>query len=173
MTRSCILLVAVAAVGLHAADDVDCSGMKMKALRQWLTARGLRCDGCAEKADYVALCEANHNAPVVPPEEEEIAAVDELLKRQSGGPKVRTPGSGKDADIDELLKSMKGIPGMENIKMFRPEDIDKLAAEGKQGSGSKSAEQWRDELVSEERQSRSSPRLSALHLSATMALDGR
>ena len=100
------------------AGEVDCAGMKLKALRQWLAARGLKCDGCAEKADYVALCNQNKDAPLV-----------EALKTDDGKPsKVRTPGDagGGDTDINELLKSMKGMPGMENVKMFTPDDLKNL-----------------------------------------------
>ena len=42
-------------------DEVDCAGMKLKDLRQWLASRGLKCDGCVEKADYVSLCKQNEN----------------------------------------------------------------------------------------------------------------
>ena len=107
----CLLLLAL--LGARGDDDVDCKGMKGKQLRQWLAARALKCDGCAEKADFVALCEANRDAPLATPS----PAAD------SDGPRVRTPGQEKDADINELLKSMKGMPGMENIKVMTPDDI--------------------------------------------------
>ena len=107
-----VALVLLARV--HGDEDVDCAGMKLKALRQWLQARGLRCDGCAEKADYVALCEQNKDAQ----------PVETAIKNDEGEPsRVRTPGAKKDADIDELLKNMKGMPGMENIKMFTADDL--------------------------------------------------
>ena len=51
---------------------------------------------------FVALCESNRDAPLVQPPAD---SADE--------PRVRTPGTEKDADIDELLKNMKGIPGVE------------------------------------------------------------
>ena len=63
-----------------------------------------RCEGCAEKADFVAMCEANKDAPLKPKEE----------------PPANRPKEdpGKKEDIDDILGKMKGIPGMEGIKMF-------------------------------------------------------
>jgi hypothetical protein len=115
-----VLLLLVSLLVASGDDGVDCAAMRTKALRQWLAARGLKCDGCAEKADYVALCEQNRDAPLMEPPDEPAA---------SGGPRVRTPGPKKDADINELLKSMKGMPGMENIKVFSPDDLAGLSGE--------------------------------------------
>jgi hypothetical protein len=118
-----LLALPAAALGAGAAAEdeeaapVDCKGMKGKALRQWLVARGLKCDGCAEKSDFVALCEANKDAPVV-------ASRDPPLN-------IRTPGeSGSTDSVEDLLKSMKGVPGMENIKMFTADDLKNMGSEG-------------------------------------------
>merc|ERR1719291_1141061 len=83
------------------AAGVDCPSMKTKELRVFLRDRGLRCDGCAEKADFVQMCEDNKDKPTIPP-------VDEASTKP---PK-------DDKSIEELLASMKGMPGMEGIKMF-------------------------------------------------------
>lgn len=80
-----------------AEEEVDCQGMKLKPLRQWLAKRGLKCEGCAEKADYVSLCEANKDAP--------------LKEMPSSQHNIRTPGSDKNADIDDILGNLKGMPG--------------------------------------------------------------
>jgi hypothetical protein len=97
-----LLALPAAALGAGAAAEdeeaapVDCKGMKGKALRQWLVARGLKCDGCAEKSDFVALCEANKDAPVV-------ASRDPPLN-------IRTPGESGSTDS---VKNM-GSEGMAN-----------------------------------------------------------
>ena len=66
------------------------------------------CSCAVSLCSFVALCNANLNAPVLPKEEPPPAE-----------PK-------KDADIDDLLKNMKGMPGMENIKMFTAECVSQL-----------------------------------------------
>ena len=58
--RAITILLAIASVGVHADDEVDCNGMRTKALRQWLAARGLKCDGCAEKAE----CASGHRTRI-------------------------------------------------------------------------------------------------------------
>ena len=47
------------------ATAVNCGSMSVKRLRVWLAERGLQCNGCAEKSDYVALCNANLEVPVL------------------------------------------------------------------------------------------------------------
>ena len=97
--RSLALLALLASAA--ADDDVNCSKMKVKELRIFLADRGLKCDGCAEKADFVAMCEANKDAPLKPKVEE--APKEEPKKKE---------------DIEDILAGMKGMPGMEGIKMF-------------------------------------------------------
>jgi hypothetical protein len=98
--RSVVLLASLLA-SAAADDDVNCSKMKVKELRVFLADRGLKCDGCAEKADFVAMCEANKDAPLKPKVEE--APKEEPKKKE---------------DIEDILAGMKGMPGMEGIKMF-------------------------------------------------------
>ena len=115
-----LALVATLAA-LSSTDEVDCRSMKTKALRQWLAARGLKCDGCAEKSDFVALCEANHDAPLVKPKADPHT--------------IRTPGDGgKKDNIEDLLAGLKGMPGMENLKMFTPDDLKNMDPEKMAGA---------------------------------------
>ena len=134
--RSALIIMSALLLAVAAADsEVDCGAMRTKELRKWLAARGLKCEGCAEKADYVTLCEQNKDAPLLPPEEPPADA-----------------GKGKDQSIEDLLASMKGMPGMEGIKMFTADDLKNMnpeqmgASMGGRG-GRKSRAEWRDELV--------------------------
>ena len=46
------LLLAAALLFVRAEEaEPSCGSMRTKALRAWLAARGLKCDGCAEKAE--------------------------------------------------------------------------------------------------------------------------
>ena len=85
-----------------AAADVDCAKMKTKELRRFLAARDVTCSGCAEKSDYVALCEQHKDTPEKPPPE---------------------PEPEKEKSIEELMAGLKGMPGMEGIKMFSADDF--------------------------------------------------
>ena len=68
--RSALIIMSALLLAVAASDsEVDCGAMRTKELRKWLAARGLKCEGCAEKADYVTLCEQNKDAPLLPPEE--------------------------------------------------------------------------------------------------------
>ena len=130
-----MLLFAASSVSADG-DEVDCSGMKTKALRQWLAARALKCDGCTEKADFVALCENNKDAPLAKPPDLNDKQMPNFM---------RTPGQKEDASIDDILGSLKGMPGMENVKVFSADDIAGMEANGmekislgKDGKGGKS-----------------------------------
>ena len=48
---------------------IDCPRMKTKELREFLAARGLKCQGCAEKSDYVTMCEEHKDTPELAVEE--------------------------------------------------------------------------------------------------------
>ena len=84
-----MLLFAASSVSADG-DEVDCSGMKTKALRQWLAARALKCDGCTEKADFVALCENNKDAPLAKPPDLNDKQMPNFM---------RTPGQKEDASM--------------------------------------------------------------------------
>ena len=137
MQRVLVALFFAAAVRC---DEVDCKGMRTKALRQWLAARGLKCEGCAEKSDFVSLCEANKDAPIAePPSTEPTAGKD---------------APNKDQSIDDLLASMKGIPGMEGIKVFGADDLKDPAKMAEMAGGGRRRpppkrprSEWRAELV--------------------------
>jgi 2-C-methyl-D-erythritol 4-phosphate cytidylyltransferase len=47
-------------------ESSECSRMKTTRLKKWLRRRGLECKDCATKADFVAVCEANLDAPELP-----------------------------------------------------------------------------------------------------------
>jgi hypothetical protein len=102
----------IACVILSDAADVDCNAMRTKELRAFLSERGLRCEGCAEKSDFVAMCEEHKDTPV-----------------QIKDSPQEDPPKGSDQSIEELLASMKGMPGMENIKMFTPDDLNNMNTE--------------------------------------------
>lgn len=129
-----ISLALLSFLAISAAEDVNCGAMRTKELRKWLAERGLRCDGCAEKADFVALCEANKDAQLLPPKE----------------PEPKPPE--KEKNIEDILAGMKGMPGMENIKMFTADDLKGMNTEqmGSKfgGAPSKTRAQWREQLVS-------------------------
>jgi hypothetical protein len=141
-----VLLSLSLALAAVCADDgeIDCPRMKTKALRKFLAARGLKCEGCAEKADYVSMCEEHKDTP-------ELAAEEPAADWGAAG---NGDAASKDpADIDDLLKSMKGMPGMEGIKMFGADDLKNMNFEqmGQQfgGRGQKSRktrEQYKEEL---------------------------
>ena len=142
--RPLVPLALLALLGAARGDDdgVDCAGMRTKELRKWLAARDLKCDGCAEKADFVALCENNRDAPLVQKDEPPAAGAKS---------RIRTPGDGKDPkdqDINDILKSMKGMPGMENVKMFTADDLKNMGSDGWRASEVKPASEWRAELES-------------------------
>eukprot|EP00307_Rebecca_sp_RCC1486_P014759 CAMPEP_0119414448 /NCGR_PEP_ID=MMETSP1335-20130426/6986_1 /TAXON_ID=259385 /ORGANISM="Chrysoculter rhomboideus, Strain RCC1486" /LENGTH=132 /DNA_ID=CAMNT_0007439329 /DNA_START=19 /DNA_END=417 /DNA_ORIENTATION=+ len=101
----------VLAAGDDSGANVDCAGMKTKALRQFLKRKGQSCVGCAEKEDYVKLCEEYKDAPDV--------------AQPEPSPEPTRDGD-KEKSIDDILASLKGMPGMENIKVFRPGDLDSL-----------------------------------------------
>ena len=136
------LLLALAAV---CADDaeVDCPKMKTKALRAFLAARGLKCEGCAEKADYVAMCEEHKDTPELAAEEPPPAT--DWAANDNGDAAPKDP-----ADIDDLLKNLKGMPGMEGIKMFGADDLKNMNFEqmGRQfgDKSRKTRKQHREEL---------------------------
>lgn len=96
--------VSVVLAACAAQENIDCDAMRIKELRIFLQDRGLRCDGCAEKADFVAMCHGNKDAPIKrEPEQQSQDASNE--------PK-------DEKNIEDLLASLKGMPGMEGIKMF-------------------------------------------------------
>lgn len=106
-----LFLVALTLLALSsaaAAEEVDCSKMKTKELKQFLARKGKKCEGCMEKADFVSLCAASTDLPDVPEEEQ---------PQQKAKKKANDAGDDKAKSIDELLASMKGMPGMENIKV--------------------------------------------------------
>ena len=49
-TRPLMLAAALLFVQAEEAEP-SCGSMRTKELRKWLAARGLKCDGCAEKAE--------------------------------------------------------------------------------------------------------------------------
>jgi len=112
MRQHCALIIAGTLLALAVADPgaetIDCAAMKTKQLRVFLNERGLQCEGCAEKADFVRMCNANLDAP----------------KIQRVAPATAVPPKpDKEQSIEELLASMKGMPGMEGIKMFNAGDL--------------------------------------------------
>ena len=139
MVPRLLLFALVATVVTSDSEDVNCAAMRTKQLRTFLHARGLKCEGCAEKADFVALCEANKDTPVLEtPKEEEPAS-----------PKK------DDKNIDDILGSLKGMPGMEGIKMFTADDLKNMNPEqmGNTFSGGgrppkRSRAQWKEEVTS-------------------------
>ena len=43
--------------------EIDCKRMKAKELRQMLAARGVKCEGCAEKVPSLQRCQPCHHRP--------------------------------------------------------------------------------------------------------------
>lgn len=135
MLRTTLLCAALALA--HADDSesaVDCAKMTVKKLRVWLADRGLRCDGCAEKSDYVALCNQNLDAPLLPKKEPEAPPE-------------------KEKSIEDILAGLKGMPGMENIKMFTADDFKGMNHEQMAesmaggGGGGRKRRNYRQELI--------------------------
>ena len=102
------VLCALAAAAAAEDVSVECGKMRVKQLVKFLHDRGHSCNGCAEKADYVAMCETHKDDPLV---EAPAPAED------AAGP------APPQESIEELMSKMKGIPGMENIKMFGADDL--------------------------------------------------
>jgi len=105
LQRACFA-AALLCCALAQDGEVNCKGMRVKELRQFLSARGVKCEGCAEKADFLKLCEEHADTPVLPPKEEEPTAPAE-----------------KEKDVEDILKNLKGMPGMDGIKMFSGDDL--------------------------------------------------
>ena len=136
----CILLVLFGVIA--PATATDCAAMKTKELRAFLRARGLSCEGCAEKNDFVKMCEDNKNAPLV---------------ERTPSSSADAPKDGKDdKNIEDLLASMKGMPGMEGIKMFTADDLKNMNPEqmgstfgggGGGGGGKPQNRDYKTELV--------------------------
>lgn len=64
-----VVLLALAVVGCFAAEvlsEGDFKKMKIKELRAFLDDRGIECEGCAEKADFVRECTKNAAKPLHP-----------------------------------------------------------------------------------------------------------
>ncbi|KAJ1633496.1 hypothetical protein T492DRAFT_981474 [Pavlovales sp. CCMP2436] len=110
-------LLAALALGVCLADEVevDCGAMKTKELKSFLARKGRKCEGCAERSDFVSLCAEVKDLPDVPPEK--------IVK-------PRREGKDKDQSIEDLLASLKGMPGMDNIKVFKPSDLDDMMKNG-------------------------------------------
>ena len=120
MRHALLVAVALGAVLVHG-DDVDCASMRIKELRKFLADRGLKCDGCAEKADYVSMCNENKDTPLKPAEP--------APEPKGGDPEGGDPGAGKQS-IEDMLAGLKGIPGMENVKMFGADDLKNMGPDG-------------------------------------------
>jgi len=86
-----------------------CRGMKTKALRVFLHERGLKCEGCTEKSDFVEMCIAHKDTPLVEPEPAQPE------KKES---------------VEDILAGLKGMPGMEGIKMFTADDLKNMGPDG-------------------------------------------
>ena len=61
-------LLAVASADMPATlDKASLAKTKIADLKAFLAARGLACDGCSEKADYISLVLDNASAPTLAP----------------------------------------------------------------------------------------------------------
>lgn len=91
----------------HAEEDaIACSAMKIKDLRELLARKGKVCEGCAEKSDFVTMCEdCKHLADV--PEAERPATTKKPPRA------AKAPEEDNKKSIDDILASLKGMPGME------------------------------------------------------------
>lgn len=99
------LVVCLLALNLARAEEEDaiaCSAMKIKDLRELLARKGKVCEGCAEKSDFVAMCEDAKDLDDVP-EAERPAPVKKAARAAKAPEK----------SIDDILASLKGMPGME------------------------------------------------------------
>jgi hypothetical protein len=95
--------------------------MTMTALKQELSARGLVCEGCTEKLEFVDMLEENWDAP----------KVEAAPSKPKGGKAAKdvsdddaSPGGGMDdAKLQEMMAKFRGM-GMNmemlNPKMFQP-----------------------------------------------------
>jgi len=141
LRRACLAAALLCGALAQEEGAVDCKGMKVKQLRQMLAARGVKCEGCAEKADFLQLCEKEKDTPLLP------------IKEEPAAPAEKDP-----KDVEDILKGMKGMPGMEGIKMFSGDDLKNMNYEqmgnmfGGGGGGGrpkprKTRTQYRRELV--------------------------
>merc|ERR1719219_2893638 len=94
------------------AADIDCKKMRVKELKKFVKLKGKECRGCAEKHDFVQLCEESKGLPDVVVEE----------KKHEEKPK-------SDESIEDIMEKMKGMPGMENMKMYTAEDLKNMKPE--------------------------------------------
>ena len=110
--RLVVALVGLACLQSARCDDewaAECRGMKTKALRIFLRERGLQCEGCTEKSDFVEMCIAHKDTPLV---------------------EIKPAEPEKKENIEDILGSLKGMPGMEGIKMFTADDLKNMGPDG-------------------------------------------
>ncbi|KAG8468864.1 hypothetical protein KFE25_007382 [Diacronema lutheri] len=137
--RKCASVALLALLGCAAANEVDCGSMKSKELKQFLARKGKKCEGCAEKADFVQMCEQSVDLPDLPEEQQPTA---HKAKGKSGA----SADDGKEKSIDDILASLKGMPGMDNIKVFRPGDLDDMLKRGDLGDFNADGKEGKEEL---------------------------
>lgn len=150
-------LIVVLAMHLARAEDA-CSAMKIKELKELLARKGKVCDGCAEKSDFVTMCEEVFHLADVP--EAERPAIKKAPRA------AKAPEDDKKKSLDDILASLKGMPGMDgyatlplaptvaarlaqpaliyplrlpscsmlarSIKVFRPDDLKQFMADNKE-----------------------------------------
>jgi len=140
LAAACFVVALLVGGALAQEGEIDCKRMKVKELRQMLAARGVKCEGCAEKADFQQLCEKEKDTPLLPVEDEPAAPAEPE----------------KEKDVEEMLKGFKGIPGMEGVKMFSGDDLKNMNYEqmgnmfgggGGRSKPRKTRSQYRRELV--------------------------
>ena len=100
------MLILATLAAASAQSEVSCRNMKTKELRAFLADRGHTCNGCAEKSDFINMCEEHKHDPAKParPEQEEEPIPDEFISKQ------RPP---KDMDVDNLLKNSAVSPALQ------------------------------------------------------------
>ena len=57
LAAACFVVALLVGGALAQEGEIDCKRMKVKELRQMLAARGVKCEGCAEKVPSLQRCQ--------------------------------------------------------------------------------------------------------------------
>jgi hypothetical protein len=76
-----LLLIAVATALVGGQTEVDILALKIKDLRKFLDDRGVACEGCVEKADFVKIALASKDAPILESKKPKAVNKDPIEKQ--------------------------------------------------------------------------------------------
>eukprot|EP00992_Anisonema_acinus_P010990 TRINITY_DN7046_c0_g1_i1.p1 TRINITY_DN7046_c0_g1~~TRINITY_DN7046_c0_g1_i1.p1 ORF type:complete len:205 (+),score=51.96 TRINITY_DN7046_c0_g1_i1:39-653(+) len=99
-------LLVVNALATDAPTEESISKMKVKELKKFLSDRGVECDNCVEKGDWVKKAKASLSVPILP-EKIKPQVSTEPIDKQWG--KIAADTCAKLTDKADFCKQLKGI----------------------------------------------------------------